>query len=54
MVITVDAITSTISKTIGYVCTILPQDRTHLKQTTAVVGVMVNIRMVNTIVTSNT
>ena len=51
---TKDAVTRTISKTVEYVCTILPQDRTHLKQTPAVVGVMVNLRMVTTIVTSTT
>jgi hypothetical protein len=52
---TKDAVTRTISKTVEYVCTILPQDRTHLKQTTtAVVGVMVNLRMVTTVVTSTT
>ncbi len=31
-----------------------PQDRTYLKQTTAVVGEMVNLRMVTTVVTSTT
>jgi hypothetical protein len=36
------------------VCTIQPQNRAHLKQTTAVVGVIVNLRMVTTIVTSTT
>jgi hypothetical protein len=36
------------------VCTIRPQDRTHLKQTTAVVGVIVNLRVVTTVVTSTT
>ncbi len=30
------------------------QDRAHLKQTTAVVWVMVNLRMVTTVVTSTT
>jgi hypothetical protein len=30
------------------------QDRTHLKQTTAVVGVIVNLRMVTNIVASTT
>jgi hypothetical protein len=49
---TVDTVTGTISKPWSYVCTIRPQDRTHLKQTTAVVGVIVNLRMVTTIVTS--
>jgi hypothetical protein len=34
--------------------TIRPQNRTHLKQTTAVVGVIVNLRMVTTVVTSAT
>jgi hypothetical protein len=29
-------------------------ERTHLQQTTAVVGVMVNLRMVTTVVTSTT
>ncbi len=47
---TVDAVTSTISKTVAY----QPQNRTHLKQTTAVVGVIVNLRMVTTVVTSTT
>jgi hypothetical protein len=51
---TVDAVTGTISKPYSYVCTILLQDRTHLKQTTAVVGVIVNLRMVTTVVTSTT
>jgi hypothetical protein len=30
------------------------QDRTHLKQPTAVVGVIVNLKMVTTVVTSTT
>jgi hypothetical protein len=51
---TVDSVTGTITKPWNYVCTILPQDRTHLKQTTAVVGVIVNLRMVTTVVTSTT
>jgi hypothetical protein len=51
---TVDAVTGTISKTVEYICTIQPQDRTHLKQTTAVVGVIVNLRMVTITVTSTT
>ncbi len=51
---TASAITGTISKPWSYVCTIQPQDRTHLKQTTAVVGVIVNLRMVNTVVASTT
>ncbi len=49
---TVDAVTGTTSKTVE--CTIQPQDRTHLKQTTAVVGVIVNLRMVTIVVTSTT
>jgi hypothetical protein len=51
-----NAVTGTIniSKPLNYVCTIQPQDRTHLKQTTAVVGVMVSLRMVTTVVTSTT
>jgi hypothetical protein len=51
---TANAVTGTISKPWNYVCTIQPQDRTHLKQTTAVVGVIVNLRMVTTVVTSTT
>jgi hypothetical protein len=47
---TTDAVTRTISKTVEL--QILPQDRTLLTQTTAVVGVIVNLRMVTTIVTS--
>jgi hypothetical protein len=36
----------------SYISTILPQDKTHLvKQKTTVVGVIVNLRMVTTIVT---
>ncbi len=49
-----NAVTGTISKPWNYVCTIQPQDRTHLKQTTAVVGVIVNLRRVTTVVTSTT
>jgi hypothetical protein len=49
---TANAVTGTISEPWNYVCTIRPQDRTHLKQTTAVVGVIVNLRMVTTAVTS--
>jgi hypothetical protein len=49
-----DAVTGTISKPWSYVCKIRPQDRTHLKQTTAVEGVIVNMRMVTTVVTSTT
>jgi hypothetical protein len=49
---TTDAVTGTISKLWNDVCTIQPQKRTHLKQTTAVVGMIVNLRMVTTIVTS--
>ncbi len=51
---TANTVTGTISKLWNYVCTIRPQDRTHLKQTTAVVGVIVNLRMVTTVVTSTT
>jgi hypothetical protein len=47
---TADAVTSTFSKTVAY----QPQDRTHQMQTAAVVGVIVNLRMVTTIVTSTT
>jgi hypothetical protein len=54
MVTTADAVKSTILKTIDYIISILPHNETHLKQTTAVVGVMVNLRMVTTIVTSTT
>jgi hypothetical protein len=50
---TVDAVTGTINKTVDNICTIRPQNRTHLKQTTAV-RVIVNLRMVTTIVTSTT
>ncbi len=50
MGITADAVTGTICKTVA--CR--PQNRTHLKQTTAVVGVIVNLRMVTTVVTSTT
>ena len=46
---TTNTVTGTISKLWNDVCTIQPQDRTHLKQTTAVVGVIVNLRMVTTI-----
>jgi hypothetical protein len=49
-----DAVTGTIGKLWNYVCTIQPQDRTHLKQTTAVLGVIVNLRMITTVVTSTT
>ena len=51
---TADAVTGTISKLRNEVCTIRPQDTTHLKQTTAVVGVIVNLRMVTTVVTNTT
>jgi hypothetical protein len=51
---TADAVTGTNSKPWSYVCTIQPQDRTHLKQTTTLIGVIVNLRMVTTIVTSTT
>ncbi len=52
---TADAVTGTISKTVEWhIYNTKPQNRTHLKQTTAVVGVIVNLRMVTTIVTSDT
>ena len=51
---TANAVTGIISKPWNYVCTIQPQNKTHLKQTTAVVGVIVNLRMVTTVVTSTT
>jgi hypothetical protein len=51
---TTNAVTGTISKPSNYVCIIRPQARTHLKETTAVVGVIVNLRMVTTVVTSTT
>jgi hypothetical protein len=51
---TANAVTDIISKPWNYVCTIQPQDRTHLKQTTAVVGVIVNLRMGTTVVTITT
>ncbi len=51
---TVNAVTVTKSKPWNYICTIQPQDRTHLKQTTAVVEEIVNLRMVTTVVTSTT
>ena len=47
---TTDAVIGTISKTVAW----RPQNRSLLKQTTAVVGVIVNLRMVTTIVTSTT
>ncbi len=49
-----NAVTGTISKLWNYICTIRPQNRTHLKQTTGVVGVIVNLRIVTTIVTTTT
>jgi hypothetical protein len=56
MVNTTDAVTikSTRSKPRSYIRTILPQNGTHLKQTAAMVGVIVNLRMVATVVTSTT
>jgi hypothetical protein len=51
---TANAVTGTISKPWNYVSTIQPQDRTYLKQTTAVVGVIGNLRMVTTVGTSTT
>ncbi len=50
---TTNTVTGTISKPWNYVCTVQPQDRTHLKQTTAVVEVTVNLEM-GTSVVSNT
>jgi hypothetical protein len=47
---TADAVTGTISKTVAY----RPHNRTHLKQAAAVVGEIVNLRMVTTVVTSTT
>jgi hypothetical protein len=52
MVTTTDAVTSTRSKPWSYISTILPPNRNHLKQTTAAVGVMINLRIVTTRVTS--
>ncbi len=49
-----NAVTSTTSKPWNYICTIQPQDRTHLKQTNAVVGVTINLGMVTSIVSSTT
>jgi hypothetical protein len=51
---TANTVTGTISKPSNYACTIPTQDRTHLKQATAMVGVIVNLRMVTTVVTSTT
>jgi hypothetical protein len=51
---TANAVIGTVSKPWNDVCTIQPHDRTHLKQTTAMVGVIVKLRMVITIVTSTT
>jgi hypothetical protein len=51
---TANTVTGTISKPWNYVCTIQPQDRTHLKKTTAMLGVILNLRMVTTVVTSTT
>ncbi len=51
---TADVVTGTICKTVERICTIRPQNRTHLQQTTAEVGVIVNPRMVTTVVTSTT
>jgi hypothetical protein len=47
---TADAVTSTFSKTMAQ----QSQYRTHQMQTAAVVGVIVNLRMVTTVVTSTT
>ncbi len=49
-----DAVTGTFGKLWNDVCTIQPLNRIHLKQTTAVVGVIVNLRMGTTIVTITT
>jgi hypothetical protein len=54
MVTTADIVTSTRSKPWSYISTILPHNRTHLKHTTAVVEVMVNLRVVTTVVASTT
>jgi hypothetical protein len=54
MGITADTVTGTISNPWNYVFTIRQQDRTQLKQTTAVVGVIVNLKKVTTVVTSTT
>ncbi len=54
MVTTTDAVTSTRSKPWSYISTILPQNRIYLKQTTAVVGVIGNLKMVTTLETSTT
>jgi hypothetical protein len=54
MATTADTVTSTISKPWSYISTILPQKKTHLKQTTAVVGVMVNQKVVITVLISTT
>jgi hypothetical protein len=51
---TANTVTGTIRKPWNYVCTIQPQYKTHLKQTTAVVVVIVNLRMVTIIVTNTT
>ncbi len=51
---TVNAVTGTTSKTMELRMSIQLQNRTHLKQTTAVVGVIVNLRMVTTVVASTT
>jgi hypothetical protein len=51
---TANAVTGTIRKPWNYVFIIRPQDRTHLKQTTAVVGVTVNLEMVTSVVSSTT
>jgi hypothetical protein len=51
---TANTVTGTISKLWIDLCTILPQNRTHLQQTTAEEGVIVNLRMVTTIVVTST
>ncbi len=54
MVITSNTGTSTRSKTVELHKYNTTTEWNHLKQTTAVVGVMVNLRMVTTIVTNTT
>jgi hypothetical protein len=51
---TADTVTGTISKSVECCMYNTITDRTHLKQTTAVVGVIVNLQMVTTVLTSTT
>ncbi len=51
---TADAVTGTISKTVEWCMYNTTTERTHLKQTTAVVGVRVNLRMVTNVVAYTT